>query len=381
MAVQDEYQDLRVLMVIPSLRKGGAERMVIETCRALEKQGIQTLIYCLEEKNEYEHLTTGLQIVYGQSWVQLSVWKKNKADLRHFEEVVAAFRPHVIHSHLFAAEIFTRYDLIPGIRYVSHAHDNMHQLRNFSWRTLSDKQALTNMWEKQWILRRYRHCRNRFIAISQDNAAYLRDVLPGSMQRDIHLLPNAIDVERFYHPLRQPSPSMLRIINVGSMIPLKNQQLLLEVVRELCRRGIDTHLTLLGDGPERARLEAQATTIGPGSRIDFRGNNRQVEEHLGTADIYVHTSRSEAFGLVMIEAMAAGLPVIALDGGGNRDLILQGENGYLLTREDPAFFADHILAVWQDKARYLQMAGAAQAFARRFDIHDYAKQLIQLYSA
>jgi 1,2-diacylglycerol 3-alpha-glucosyltransferase len=137
----------------------------------------------------------------------------------------------------------------------------------------------------------------------------------------------------------------------------------------------------LGDGALRPLLEKRAQNTGAGSRVEFRGNVQDVETYMADADIYVHTARTEPFGLVLIEAMAAGLPVITLDGGGNRDLIRQGENGFLLTREDPVLFADHILSVWQDKTRYLQMAHAAQAFARHFDIGDYVQKLMRIYTA
>ena len=107
----------------------------------------------------------------------------------------------------------------------------------------------------------------------------------------------------------------------------------------------------------------------------------KIEEFVWQSDVYVHTATYEPLGLVLIEAMAAGLPVVALDGGGNQDLIVQGENGYIIEKGIPDLFAEKIWVLWNNKAEYQRISKYAENFAKKYDIKDYVKNLIDLYKA
>ena len=77
--------------------------------------------------------------------------------------------------------------------------------------------------------------------------------------------------------------------------------------------------------------------------------------------------------------MAAGLPVVTLDGRGNRDLIVQGKNGYMVYEQDAEQFADRILEIWNDQQKYKEMSVFAQEFASQYDIKEYVDKLLILY--
>ena len=77
--------------------------------------------------------------------------------------------------------------------------------------------------------------------------------------------------------------------------------------------------------------------------------------------------------------MASGLPVVTLDGKGNRDLIEQGKNGYMIYDQDPELFADRIIEIWNDKIKYREMSEFAQKFAKQYDMKNYVEQLLDLY--
>ena len=82
-------------------------------------------------------------------------------------------------------------------------------------------------------------------------------------------------------------------------------------------------------------------------------------------------------GLVLLEAMAAGLPVVTLDGGGNRDLVIDGKNGYLIEKQDPKEFADRILEIYQNK----EMSHFNAEYAKQFDIVAYCEKLVEIYQS
>jgi glycosyltransferase involved in cell wall biosynthesis len=102
-----------------------------------------------------------------------------------------------------------------------------------------------------------------------------------------------------------------------------------------------------------------------------------VEQYLWQSDVYVHTATYEPLGLVLLEAMAAGFPVISLDGGGNRDLMINGKNGFLIEKQDPKEFADRILEVYQNN----EISNFNAEFAKQFDIKTYCDKLLEIYQS
>lgn len=95
--------------------------------------------------------------------------------------------------------------------------------------------------------------------------------------------------------------------------------------------------------------------------------------------IYLHTAHYEPLGLVILEAMAAGVPVVSLDGEGNRDLIRHGENGFLLTNPDPEKFAEIIKQLASDPNCRERIAANAREFVQHFDIAVYVDRLLEVY--
>ena len=97
--------------------------------------------------------------------------------------------------------------------------------------------------------------------------------------------------------------------------------------------------------------------------------------------MYLHTAKYEPFGLVILEAMAAGLPVVCTDGYGNRDLIKEGKNGFMISKRSPSLIADKIeLLMGNDNLRST-MGNFANRYSHKFDISIYTKELMGLYSS
>jgi glycosyltransferase involved in cell wall biosynthesis len=216
--------------------------------------------------------------------------------------------------------------------------------------------------------------------ISKDVENYLKETV--SMY-NISLLNNAINYKLFHsNKKREINESRtLKLINIGSFVPKKNQQLLLKIAQKLKEKGVAFEINLLGDGDMRVSMEKESATMNLTDNLIFHGNVNYVEQNLWQSDIYVHVANYEPLGLVLIEAMAAGLPIITLDGKGNRDLIEEGKNGYMVFEEDADTFADMIVSLWSDEKRYISISQYAQVFAQRYNIDTYVTQLIQLYQS
>lgn len=371
---------LRVLFVITDLGKGGAERFLLDLCRAFERRkDVEFQIAALYDNNGYRELSAGLPIV--QLDYQTFSLRRPTPNLR-WARLLDEFAPHVVHSHRFLGEFITAQGVRPEVAYVCHGHDNMVQLAKLSFATLLDRQKLVNWIERRHLIRhKYRRARTSFVANSEHTLEYYRGVLPAWMRDDVRLIHYGFDYQRFRAPgprAVQPGQS-IRLVNVGSFVDKKNQQLAIRTVGELRRRGMDVGLELLGDGPNRGRLQSLAQDLGLSDRVHFRGNVERVEDYLRNADVYLHTAIYEPFGLVLLEAMAAGLPCVIRDGQGDRELIIEGQNGFLLKEDNPELYADRILRLATVPETYASMSAFAQRFAGDFDINRAAERFIDLY--
>lgn len=371
---------MRILHIIPRLNKGGAERLCLDICNQLQKRdNVQVRLITFSEENHYPFLTENLDWQVIPASVQLSVFHQNVLNIDALQKAIEDFAPDVIHTHLFEAEIVSRSCSYPQAKWFSHCHDNMRQFRNFDIKTLFNKQLLTNFFEKRYLFSRYQaNGGNTFIAISHDTEQYFRKT---ARQYDVQFLPNAIDYEKFHCDNSRHHNTKLRLVNVGSLNTNKNQMFLINVAKILDDKGVDFDLKLVGGGQDYELLKQNVETLELQNNVSLCGNVDNVEVYLHESDVYVHSSLSEALGLTIIEAMAAGLPVVTLDGRGNRDLIVQGKNGYMLYEQDAERFANRILEIRDDKQKYQEMSVFAQEFARQYDIKPYVDKLLELYRA
>jgi glycosyltransferase EpsD len=235
---------------------------------------------------------------------------------------------------------------------------------------------LTNYYEKRYLFKRYKiNQGTQFIAISNHTSDYFKKV---QALYEVTLLHNAINVDRFKRPseLTKSNSEEIRIVNIGSFVKKKNQAFLIDIISILNKRGMRTKTYFLGDGPARNEVEEKAKALGVSNQCFFEGNVNKVENYLWNSDIYVHTATYEPLGLVLLEAMAAGLPVVTLDGGGNRDLIVNGENGYIIKQQNSQLFTDLILEVYKNQT----ISVFNIEYANKYDIESYCDKLLNIYN-
>jgi len=159
----------------------------------------------------------------------------------------------------------------------------------------------------------------------------------GVAPSSIALIPNGLDLNAFAD--RKPTGSIRTIITVANLRREKNHETLLAAAVLLLRTRPDLRFRIVGAGPRRSELEELSHARGLASQVEFLGHREDVPSLLAAADAFVLPSRSEAFPNGAIEAMAAGLPVVASDVGGLRDLIENGRTGVLVPPGNPEALA------------------------------------------
>ena len=150
------------------------------------------------------------------------------------------------------------------------------------------------------------------------------------MKRQAHVIPNGIDMTAVAGI--EPAETASDVIYAGRLMDFKNVDLIIEALAKLEGEGLHLTCTIVGDGPERPRLQALAKELGVDQRIRWPGfleDGRDVYARLKASKLFVLPSRREGFGMVVVEANACGKPVLAADFPGNaaRDLIQDGVNG------------------------------------------------------
>ncbi len=371
---------MKILHIIPTLAKGGAERLVLDICNQLSRiNHIEVKLVIFRNEVQYDISDYTFEIKVIPSKINLSFIRKAKFEVTELEKFISNYQPNIIHSHLFEAELISRTVDYPSAKWFSHCHDNMIQMRQFNLSTFFNKSYFTNFYEKRYLFKRYKiNQGTQFIAISNHTLDYFNKIQ--SLYK-VTLLHNAVDIERFTRPseLTKSNPGEIRIVNIGSFVKKKNQAFLIDIISRLNKMEIRTKTFFLGDGPTRNEVEEKAKSFRVSDQCFFEGNVNKVGQYLWKADVYIHTATYEPLGLVIIEAMAAGLPVICLDGKGNRDLMVQDKNGYVFQQANAEMFAEQIIELMNDSEKYKEISSFAKEFSLQFDIKNYCEKLVEIY--
>lgn len=170
------------------------------------------------------------------------------------------------------------------------------------------------------------------------------------------------------------------LVSIGRLAEEKNWRVLLQAAQKAHEKFPGLRVVLIGDGPQRKELEEFVSELGMTDRVTFTGELpfSEVAVHLKAADLFGFASVTETQGLVTMEAMAAGLPVVAVDASGTRDIVEDGKQGYLV-RNDAAVLAKSIMRMLASPDRMRKFKSNALKKARTFDAKNCTKQLVDVY--
>jgi glycosyltransferase involved in cell wall biosynthesis len=305
------------MFAITSMPVGGAETLLVNLIRRLDRSHFLPELCCLKELGPlgellareiptFDHLLT------------------HKADLRVLPRLAGLLRRRRIDAvvtvgagdKMFWGRLAARWARVPVVCSALHST---------GW---PDSVGRLN--------RMLTPITDAYIAVAAAHCKFLVDQLHFPASK-VHVIPNGIDVERFRHAgdrlaIRAGlglTPTTPIVGIVAALRPEKNHELLLQAAHTVRARIPEAVFLIVGDGPERPRLVALAKQMGIAPAIRFLGTRSDIPQLLSALDVFVLTSRIEANPVSILEAMAAGRPVVAPNVGSISESVIDGVTGYL----------------------------------------------------
>jgi glycosyltransferase involved in cell wall biosynthesis len=349
----------RVCFSIPNLAGGGAERVAIQVAAALDPSRFDVTLLVQERWGPLvAELPPGLRVrflhdgPYRRAHLPASLLGTIREARRH-DVVVAANEGRAAMAALLAARA-------TGRRALAWVH--------VSWRAFGAEVS----WRQRLALRLY----GRFdgvVAVSRGVGDDLAAIVPAAARRLV-TIPNPVDLEAIARAAARPvEPAHAALFDrpvvlaAGRLVPQKDHATLVAAHALLRARGLDHRLVILGEGPLRADLLAQAEALGVADTVALAGFVAEPARYMARAACLALPSRFEGFGIVLAEAMAAGAPVVATDcPHGPREALDDGRAGLLVPVGDPEALAQALGSVLADPARAGALREAGRARARDF---------------
>ena len=192
----------------------------------------------------------------------------------------------------------------------------------------------------------------------------------------VAVIPNPVEVRHGHIS----SLEKKRIIAVGRLVLLKNFASLVKAFSLVAMRHPDWQLDIFGDGPEKSRLQTLITSLGLDDKVRLRGNTNRVIEEMVDSSMLAMTSKFEGFGVVLIEAMSVGLPVVSYAYPcGPKDIITDGEDGFLVNPGKEEEMAEKICYLIEDESMRQRMGINGLKKASRFALDKVIWQWMELF--
>lgn len=358
---------LRVLEVLATLKRAGAERMAVTLACGLDRARFETAVVTL-----YDPFPGGFEPVLEQAGIRLwALGKRRGFDPRmvpRLFRVIRQFQPAVVHTHSYVL----RYSLPAA--WAAGVGAMVHTVHNVASKEVD--------FAGRWIHRLAFRGRVAPVAVAKEigrsiEAYYGRPpaaVIPNGIDPNAFHLPQCRASWRFAHGF---APDDLLVVSVARLDPQKDPLGLIRAFAAALGRDPRARLLFAGEGSLREAAAAEAAALGLAARVHFLGVQAGVPELLSAADIFALFSTYEGNPMAVMEAMAAGLPVVATSVGGVPELVVDGETGLLVPAGDRDAFAASLAALASDPARRRALAESARNRAQDF----HADRMVASYAA
>ena len=365
----------RLLVVIDSLGYGGAERLLLTTLAHLDRSRFHPLVASLFGPSPLAGPIRDLGVRVVE--LGLSGPKDLPRAVAGLRSLVETHAPDLVHTHLFASNVAGRVAVRGRVPVITTLHNPDYGQegpgRGFGMRRLLDG-STAHLWAPT------------FLAVSDE---VRRDYREHLALRDVRVLHNYLDLDDFDRRFDSVPRGEVRrrlsvgadhfmLLHVGRFHRQKAQDVLIRAFAGLAPSDPALRLTLVGEGPGRGEAESLVQRLGVGDRVRFPGTVEDPEVLYAAADAFVFPSRYEAFGMALLESMAAGLPAVVSAVGGILELSTSA-TALRVPPDDPQALAGAIARLRADPRLASDMGMAARARATQFDATSAVSRLEGVY--
>ncbi len=357
-----------VLHLSSSSGPGGAERVVCALASSLDPARFRSIVALFRPgwlKEECEARGLATYVLPHEGWLDWR-WMVECAHLVKRERV------SVVHAHEFDAIVHgwvvAKYT---GIPMVATVHG-----KNYFW------EKARRRWAYRLVSRDA-----MVVAVSEDLKRFIVEKT-GIAAGSVRVIYNGVDetIEAQMSDARQFKRDIgiaeadLVVGVVGNLYPVKGHRYLLEALPQVLNVVPNTTVLLIGRGELEVELKAQAKALGVDDKVRFLGLRDDIPKLLAVMDVFAMPSLSEGLSIALLEAMAAGKPVVATNVGGNPELVQEGETGYLVPAEHPDALAQALIRLLSDPDVRVKFGGAGKLrVAERFTLPTMAGQYQRNY--
>jgi glycosyltransferase involved in cell wall biosynthesis len=377
----------RVLYVLPDLGVGGGQTILLRTAQAASAQAGTHLVVALRDgpmRTPFEQAGLETVVLGGPSPASLpgAVWRLLRLVRRRRIDVIVSFNTPLDRT---AAQLVGLLTGVPVTIWFMSVAIALIPFPPPASRIPAFVKRLALFGPNYVTVRRAAALLSLSESVTRSFAAHLR------LATDrFDLVPPGLPASFYDAPLDEAGLETLRaglglapadgpvLLNVGMLIDLKGQQELVPAMAEVNRALPGATLLLVGDGPNRARLEAMVAELGLGERVRLLGHRQDVPALLQLADGLVSASRSEGFGMAVLEAMAASKPVVAVHTPAFDEFATDGVSAHFVAAQDRRLLAEGIKAVFADPVRAGELGVAARSAAEAFRAERTAALLLDV---
>ena len=304
---------IRVAIVLEDFSIGGAQRVVSELVQNLNQNDVKLLVLCLKQRDATD-LAEEAEKTADVRYLEI----KGKNLIKNYlcvSKELKAFKPDVVHAHLVGQLYSVPWGLLHKVPVIITAH------------TKPEKAFIKKI---EWMISYgVKHKKVWVVAVSEENLRLIKKYFEGSEQQCL-CVNNGINTKKFY----RADHNLFTFINVARQDENKNQVAIIHAFQRIYKQNKGVHLILVGDGPCHEVLMNEVEKLQLNNAIDLPGAVGNVNDYYAISDVYVQASHREAMPMSILEALAAGLPIISTDVGGLRDVV--NENGILVQDNENA---------------------------------------------
>jgi len=324
---------VRVLLLSTSMGMGGADQQILSAAGTLRARGWDARIVSLTKLGPMG-LQAGQRGIPTDS-LEMARGVPDPRGLMRLAKTVRSWKPQILHSHMVHANLMAR--LIRPLAPVPVLVSTIHSIQDGGRGRLLAYRLTNQLADCTTI-------------VSETAAARYLDAGAVSPDR-LRVIPNGVDTERF-RPLPESRAELRRELGLGDAFVwlavgrfevAKDYPTMLAAFARVIERRPDSTLLLVGRGSLQSRTEELARSLGLGDRVRFLGVRRDVPELMSAVDGYVLSSAWEGMPVVLLEAGAAGIPIVATAVGGNREVVRDEETGFVVPSRNPGALAESML--------------------------------------